>query len=684
MINPRLPGIWYGGDWNPDQWPEETWKEDVRLFKEAGVNVATLPVFSWAKLQPEEERFDFAWLDRIMDHLAQNGIGACLATSTAAQPAWMSRKYPEVLPVDARGLKHGHGGRVNFCPTSAVFRRLSAGLAGRLAEHYAHHPALLAWHVGNEYGNSPTVSCWCSACAEAFRAWVRRRYGSLEELNRCWYTGFWGHTLGNWEEVEPPSEVNAEITCSHCATIDYNRFMNEQTLACYRGERDAIRVHSSGVPVTTNMMFCFKHLDYFTWAEEMDVASWDAYPELKSPPSDFALWHDMVRSLKKGAPFMLMEQSPNQVNWHSYNAVKKPGVMRLWSMQAVAHGADAVMFFQLHASRGGVEKFHGALIPHDGSNDNRVFRECSDLGAELAAIGPVVAGSRVPARVAILFDWESWWASEHSTRPCSDMKYMDQVQSYYRALHGLNIPVDFARPEWDLASYSIVIAPMLYMIRAAARDSLAAFVTGGGIFVASCFSGMVDENDLISLGGWPGMLRDILGIRIEEMDGLSPDRSNSIVMSKPRKGRRERYECAQQCDIVHTMPGAAARALATFGSDFYKGSAALTENRLGSGTAYYIATVPEQDFLRDFFADLCAAHGVKAPLAVPPGVEVTRRVQDGRTILFLLNYGRQPVRVKLGRKRRRDASTGARRSGRIDLQAKDVLVLIEERRTLET
>ncbi len=504
MINPRLPGIWYGGDWNPDQWPQETWKDDIRLFKEAGVNVATLPVFSWAKLQPEEDRYDFSWLDALMDLLAANEIRACLATSTAAQPAWMSKKYPEVLPTDARGLKHGHGGRVNFCPTSPVFRRLSSGLAGKLAERYAHHPALLAWHVGNEYGNSASVHCWCDACAAGFRAWVQARYGTLEELNRCWYTGFWGHTLGSWEEVEPPSEVNGEILCAHGASLDYDRFINEQTLACFRGERDAIKAHSPDVPVTTNLMHCFKPLDYFSWAEEMDVASWDAYPEGKSAPADFALWHDMVRSLKKGEPFILMEQSPNQVNWQPYNNVKRPGVMRLWSMQAVAHGADAVMFFQLHASRGGAEKFHAALIPHDGSSDNRVFRECTALGRELAALGPVVAGSRVPARVAVLFDWEAWWASGHSTRPCKDMAYMDMVRGYYRALHGLNIPVDFARPDWDLSSYTIVVAPMLYLIRAAVRDALFARVERGGVFVTSCFSGLVDEHDLFPLEGWPG------------------------------------------------------------------------------------------------------------------------------------------------------------------------------------
>ena len=425
----KFPKMFYGGDYNPDQWPEEIWQEDIRLFKLAGVNIVTLPVFSWAKLQPSENEYDFEWLDRIIELVWKNDIHVCMATPTAAQPAWMSHRYPEVLPVDSEGKKHTHGGRVNFCPNSPTYRKFISNIAGKMAQRYTNHPALSFWHIGNEYH----ASCYCENCAEAFRSWLKVKYGTIEEANRVWNSNFWGHTFYSWEEIVPPSRLNNDDKCFQGISLDYNRFMSDSNLACYVEELNAIRKYSPDIPATANLMFKFKPLDYFKWAEQMDIVSWDSYPSYKTNMADTAFWHDTMRGLKNGMPFMLMEQAPGHVNWHEICSLKRPGVMRLWSYQAIAHGADSVMFFQMRQSIGAAEKHHSALISHEGSENTRVFRECAQLGRELEKLGDTLIGSRACNRLAIIIDWDNWWALEMTQGPSTELKYMEQVLKYYRA-----------------------------------------------------------------------------------------------------------------------------------------------------------------------------------------------------------------------------------------------------------
>ncbi len=652
MINQKGSFIYYGGDYNPDQWPEEVWTEDMRLFKKAGVNIVTVPVFSWAKLQPSEEVYDFEWLDRVLDLAYENGIYVCLATSTAAQPAWMSRKYPEVLPVDIEGRKRTHGGRVNFCPNSPVYRKFSAELAEKLAGHYKNHPALAVWHIANEYGRY----CYCETCASKFRAWLRDRYGSIQELNRRWNMSFWGHAVYDWEEICPPSYLNEmwgdgqrDATCFQGISIDYNRFMSESSLQCYKAEYDAIKAITPDIPVTTNLMGTFKPLDYFNWAEQMDVVSWDNYPSMNALPGGIAMRHDLMRGLKDGLPFMLMEQTPSQQNWQPYNSLKRPGVMRLWSYQAMAHGADAIMFFQLRRSIGACEKYHGAVIAHAGHENTRVFRECEQLGGELRELGGRILDSRLHSRVAILFDWENWWAVEFSSGPSRDLKYVGQVEKYYNALHSMNISVDMARPNADLSQYDLVIAPVLYMLKPGVADNVQAFVEKGGMFVTTFFSGIVNENDIVTLGGYPGEFRKLLGIWVEEIDALTPDMKNSIVVDESLRGKtaglQTEYSCGMLCDILH-LEGA--RALASYGGDFYAGSPVVTENAYGEGKAYYIASDPEDSFLKDFLKLLCSEGNIRPPLEAPDGVEVTRRFKGSSVFTFVLNHNNYPVEIPAG------------------------------------
>ena len=660
----RRSEFWYGGDYCPEQWPPETWDEDVRLMQAAHFKVATVGVFAWASLQPAEDRFTFEWLDLVLDKLTAGGRYVVLATPSMAQPAWMSRAYPDVLRADPNGKRRHHGRRANYCPNSADYRRLAADLAGRLAERYAELPSLILWHVSNEYGGA----CYCDTCAEGFRRWLARRYGSLEALNRRWWTAFWSHTYTDWGEIDPPYSDGETLTGG--LTLDYRRFQNESMLECFKAERDAIRRHSTAVPVTTNMMGPYFQLDYRTWAPELDVISWDCYPSPRADPGDIAFAHDLNRGLKDGDPFLLMEQTPSTQNWQPVNALRPPGALRLWSYLAVAHGADSVMYFQWRRGRGGAEKFHGAVIEHAGDPSARVFREVAALGEELERVGPQVVGARTPSRVAVLFDWDNWWAIDGAVGPIRDKQYVATVQRWYRALWRRNIPVDVVFSDSKLDEYDVVIAPMLHLVKPDLPARVQAMVKGGGSFVATVFSGVVDETDL-AFEGYPGPLRPLLGIWVEEVDALHEDESNRIVMVDDSGS----YGCGRLCEIVR-LEGA--HALATYGDDFYAGTPVVTRNRIGNGHADYIATDPEDRFLDDYLGGLLARHDIRAPLEAPAGVEVAVRTRDGRRLLFVLNHTDEEARVVLpGGTELRDAMSGMAVSGSLRLPARDVRVLVE-------
>lgn len=386
--------IYYGGDYNPDQWDDRTIEEDMRLFKKAGINLLTLPVFSWAKLEPDEGVYDFEWLDRIIDKIWEAGIHVCLATPTTAQPAWLSTRYPEVLPVDIAGRKRTHGMRVFFCVNSLKYRERTAAIAEEMAKRYARHPALAMWHVSNEYG----TYCYCPTCQAKFRVWLRRRYGTVEELNKRWHTTFWGRILTSFEEVTPPTELNDDYRFNPAIQLDYMRFVTDSTAECFRNEYEVLKRYNPEIPIQTNMSGYIKKLDQFTMTKDLDIVGWDNYPWPDDPPYFVAMKHDIMRGLKDGRSFVLTEQSPNQQNWQPYNLLKRPGEVRRLSYQAMAHGADTCLFFQMRQSIAGQEKFHGAIISHSGREDTRVFRECSLLGKELQSIGDTFLEGRTPAR----------------------------------------------------------------------------------------------------------------------------------------------------------------------------------------------------------------------------------------------------------------------------------------------
>lgn len=672
MINEKLPKIWYGGDYNPEQWGPEIWQEDERMFKLAGIDVATVNVFSWAMLQQDEDTYDFSSLDATIERLYKSGVYVCLATSTGAHPAWMARKYPDVLRVDVQGRKRRFGGRHNSCPNSPAYRKYSEKIAGLLAERYKDHPGLLIWHISNEYGGY----CYCDNCAAAFRTWLKEHYGTLDEVNCAWNTRFWGHTFYDWEDIVVPNELseewNGNRTNFQGISLDYRRFQSQSLLDCHKLEYEAIKKHTPNIPVTTNLMGFYPELDYFEWAKYMDIVSWDNYPSLDTPVSHTAMTHDLMRGLKSGAPFMLMEQTPSQQNWQPYNSLKRPGVMRLWSYQAVAHGADTVLFFQLRRSIGACEKYHGAVIEHVGHEHTRVFREVAELGRELQQLGDTLLDARTEAKVAILYDWENRWATELSSGPTIALNYVKEVHKYYDALFGMHVECDMVSVEEDLSKYEIVIAPVMYMVKPGFAKKAEEFTRGGGTFVTTFFSGIVDENDLVATGGYPGELRQLLGIWAEEIDALFPDQKNQIVMKQPWGELKNQYECGLLCDLIHAE---GAEVLAEYGSDFYKGMPVLTVNRFGNGRAYYVASSPEASFLQGFLKNLCEEKGIEPLLEAPAGVETARRVKGGNEYLFLLNHNAEDAQVDIGANAKNELLSGETLSGTVTVPGRGVLIL---------
>jgi beta-galactosidase len=593
-------------------------------MREAGVNLVSVGIFSWSRLEPTQGHFDFEWLDRVLDLLHEGGVQANLATATASPPPWLSHAHPEMLPVLADGVKLWHGARQHYCPSSPVYRDAARHLVEALAERYAKHPALAMWHVGNEYG-CHVPACWCDVSASAFRDWLRARYHSLDSFNDAWGTSFWSQRYSAWEEILPPRRTPTWPNPSQ--QLDFMRFSSDALLECYEVEREVLKRVTPDVPVTTNFMSFFKPLDYWKWAAREDVVSNDSYPDPSDERSGMraAMAGDLMRSLGRGRPWILMEQTPLRVNWREINVAKAPGQMRLWSLQAVARGADGVMFFQWRQSRAGAEKHHSAMVGHGPVDESPVWKDVVNLGRELSGMDDV-RGSQSRANAAVLLDWESWWALELPSKPSARVREVDQLEAYYQPLFEANVLVDFAHPgDEDLARYDLILVPNLYLVGDEAAARLEAYVRGGGTLVISFFSGIVDAAEHMRLGGYPQPFRRLLGLLVIDFHPLAAGESIELRFSDGALGR-----CEVWSEDINTE---GAQVLAT-----YDGRPAVTRHRFGKGTAFYVGTQPDAGSMARILEQACEVAGVKPTADMPPGVEATRRSGAGRSFLFVLNH----------------------------------------------
>jgi len=678
-INPKCPDMLHGGDYNPDQWirTPEVWDQDMRLMKLAGCNAMSVGIFSWVALEPEEGRFEFGWLDTIMDKLADNDAYAVLATPSGARPAWLSQKYPEVLRVRAERLRNLHGTRHNHCFTSPVYREKTQTINRKLAERYKDHPALLVWHVSNEYSGE----CHCELCRAAFVEWLKAKYeNDLGNLNHAWWTAFWSHTYTDWSQIEPPSPLGEG--CVHGQNLDWRRFITDQTVSFFLSEIKPLRELTPGVPVTANFMGLFSGLNYWEFARHMDVVSWDNYPAWHRPggdvtlAADIAFVHNAYRCMKGGKPFMLMESTPSMTNWMPTAKLKRPGMHLLSSLQAVAHGSDTVQYFQWRKSRGCSEKFHGAVVDHVGHENNRVFRDCAQVGDALGKLRDVV-GTTVRPDVAIIYDWENGWGINEVAGLGRELKkYNETCMAHYRPFWARGVPVDVIEELCDFSPYKLLIAPMLYMLRPGVAERLRAFVEGGGTLLMTYWSGIVDENDLCFLGGWPGQgLRELFGIWDEETDALYPEDGNRLVMAEGNElGLSGDYEVRDLCALIHAE---GATVLATYGEDFYAGRPALTVNASGKGRAFYLAARTSDAFLSDLYARLIEQLGIKAALdaALPAGVTAQMRTDGKEDFVFLMNFNPGEQTVGLGGEKFVDVLAGEAVGGEVGMEPYGLRVL---------
>ncbi|WP_082480102.1 beta-galactosidase [Agreia sp. Leaf283] len=632
LIDGAVSAFTYGCDYNPEQWDRETWLEDARLMNEAGVTLVAINIFGWAQLEPVRGSYDFAALDAIIEILHEHGIGINLGTATASPPPWLSADYPESLPMMADGTRREFGGRQAFCPSSPAYREHSLALVEKIAERYGAHPAVRLWHVSNEIG-CHNAHCYCDISSEAFRGWLKERYGRIDDLNDAWGTSFWSQRYASWEHIRTPRLTVS--TGNPGQALDFMRFSSDELLAHYTAEQAILRRHSSA-PVTTNFMVTahIRNQDYWAWAPHMDVIANDHYLDhrLGDPRAELSFAADATRGLAGGRPWMLMEQATSAVNWQPLNLAKAPGEMIRNTLSHVARGADGISFFQWRASLQGSEKFHSAMLPHAGT-DSTVWREVVELGGMLTKLAEVT-GSRVEADVAIVFDWQAWWATDLDSHPSAHVRYLPQVHAAYNALLDAGVTVDIVAPGAPVDAYRLVVVPSLYSVTDAAARVLADYVVAGGHAVVTFFSGIVDEHDRVRPGGYPGAFRELLGVRSEEFVPLHP--STVLELSDGQNAglwsERLRLEGAEAISVFTNGP--------------VPGVAAVTRNAVGDGVAWYLATALDPASLAATLVRAATDAGVAVSAGRPTGVEIVRRVGASASWLFVINHTDAPFEYR--------------------------------------
>lgn len=668
---PNMKGFVHGGDYNPEQWLDrpDILEKDIEMMKKAGVNSATLGVFSWAVYEPTEGEFHFDWLQEIMDKLYDNGIYTVLATPSGARPAWLDEKYPEAMRADEYGRRNHHGIRHNHCMTSQKYREKIKIIDTKLAERFANHPGLLVWHISNEFGGY----CYCDSCRKNFQEFLRKRYDNdIDKLNKEWWTTFWSHTFQSFEQIDPPY-ANGE-NCILGMNLDWKRFTTYSTTDFMKFEIDCLKSVNPNIPVTTNYMDLFYDLDYHEMSKELDIISWDSYPRLHNDYEtlsdtflETAFTHALYRSMKPEQPFMLMESAPGLVNWQQVNKYRRPGIHKVSCLQAVASGSDTVQYFQWRKGRGSSEQYHGAVVDHIGTDDTRIFKEVSEVGETLKKISEV-AGTVADNRVAMLFDWDNRWAID-DVRALSQesKKYERTCIEIWKQFMKIGVEPDIISSDADFGKYRVILAPMLYLLHDGVGEKLAAFVKDGGQLLGTYFTGYVNKNTLCHLGGFPGEgLSEVFGVMSEEIDSLYPSDRNRISW----KSNGTSSEVREYQELLRVGD---AEVLATYDGDYVEGTAAVTRNRYGAGMAYYVACRLASRDMEELFEEMLDAAEISYRKDLPTGVECHSRYSEKHRYEFLLNTGEEDVTIP--QLRGYDLLSQKNIEGAVVLPKREVLIL---------
>ncbi len=630
----------FGADYYPEHWPEQRWQKDAELMQAAGINVVRIGEFAWCKMEPEEGKHDFSWLDRVISILSEKGIDVVLCTPTAAPPNWLIQKHRDILPKNAMRIVKEIGSRRHYCLNNKIYQKYTEKIVTALAEYFKTNKSVIAWHIDNEFGCHDTTRCYCDNCSDSFRKWLKKKYETLDELNKRWGTIFWSQWYNEWEQIPLPWYNVAGH--NPALVLDFYRFSSDSNVKYQQLQIDILKRITPNIAITHNLMGRFREIDYYNLAENLDFVSWDNYPNLGAPYRP-AVGHDIMRGVGRGKNFWVMEHQCGQTNWDRINSCLRPKMARLWTYQSIGHGADAIVYFRWRWCRFGAEKFHSGILAHNGTGDNRVYKEISEIGKEIARIGNEIEGSKVISEVAMLYNYEDGWALDYKPFPTERIEYLDHFEYYYKALHKLNVSVDIVHPEMDLSKYRMVVAPMLHIVSKKIRDNLYNYVKNGGVLISTLFSGIVDEYDTVTDKSYPGELGELFGIRVVECDPIPASIGNSVRVADESLSRKE-YAVDIWCDVIQSN---SAEVIAVFTSDFYADMPAITLNRYGNGKAIYVGTIGKGSFFVDLMKWGLKQAGIEAPFHTEEGVEVLRREDDATIFTFLLNHNNHEVSIKL-------------------------------------
>ncbi len=680
--------MYFGVDYYPEQWvfpyggtaenPEAQWEEDAELMVKAGINVVRIGEFTWGLCEPEDGRYDFEWLKRVMDIMGRSGIQVVLATPTAAPPIWLAKKHPEILPLDEKGIARREGTRRAVCFNNDVYWNYSKRVVEAMAKALGSLPQLIAWQIDSGIGGHQTEWSFNEDTRLEWQNWLKLKYETVERLNSELGLHYWGQIVSSFDQV--PMPMYAPTAHNPALLLDWARFSSDTIVAFVTMQAEILREITPDIPVTTNLRALLRRFDHFDIAKVVDFVSIESNAAIKSKAAELACDIDILRSLKKegirmpdgDSGFWVIEQKAGQVNWQDVNSLVRPGVIRLFTYQLLSRGAAGVLYYHWRQSRIGFEKFFGAVLPHHIQVTSRVYKEISQIGEEVKLLAPALKDTRVVAQAAILYTHDNDWVLQQPMQPNKHFDLRAHIQLFYTALHDRNISVDFARPSEDLSKYKLVFAPSLHLLSGGDADMIKLYVQNGGTLVGTFNTALVNEHAIASVTGFPHDLTELFGLEVLEFDPLPPGEENHLTF-KGAFPTSHLHPARLWCDIIEPKE---CQVLATYAKDFYSGRPAMTLNTFGLGKAIYIGTQSHQHFYYDLVGWLRQTCNLSPLLKVPDTVQVSMREKEGTKIYFLLNHQNSPVRIQFY-KPMHDFLTGSTFSGNYDLPPHGVLVLDE-------